>query len=108
MSTPLEIGRNRVPVSVGIVADAKATLRQLTDAIDTLRVDDWRARLRDQAAMIADGRRQWANSEQVPMHPMRLCLELQALLDRDATVVADGSEQHAVGTRRVSRLPAGA
>ena len=32
-----------------------------------------------------------ASSEQVPMHPMRLCLELQDLLDRDATVVADGA-----------------
>jgi acetolactate synthase-1/2/3 large subunit len=41
--------------------------------------------------MIADGQAAMANSEQVPMHPMRLCLELQALLDRDATVVADGS-----------------
>ena len=34
---PLEIGRNRVPVSVGIVADARAALGQLTDAIQPLR-----------------------------------------------------------------------
>ncbi len=88
---PLEIGRNRVPVSVGIVADAQTALRQLTDAIQPLDVGDWRAQLRDQTETIAAGQAAMASSEQVPMHPMRLCLELQALLDRDATVVADGA-----------------
>jgi acetolactate synthase-1/2/3 large subunit len=88
---PLEIGRNGVPVSVGMVADAKATLGPLGDAVGPLPTDDWLAALRDQAATIAAGQAAMARSEQVPIHPMRLCLELRDLLDPDATVVADGS-----------------
>jgi acetolactate synthase-1/2/3 large subunit len=88
---PLEIGRNRVPVSVGIVGDAKATLRQLTDAVPALATDAWVTQLRAQAATIAAHQADMAASPDVPLHPMRLCLELRDLLDRDATVVADGA-----------------
>ncbi len=88
---PLEIGRNRVPVSVGIVGDAKATLRQLTDAVPALSIDPWVAHLQDQAATIAARQADMAKADDVPMHPMRLCLELRDLLARDATVVADGA-----------------
>ncbi len=88
---PLEIGRNRAPVSVGIVGDAKATLRQLTEAIKPLPTDDWTSHLRTQATTIAARQASLARSDQTPMHPLRLCLELRDLLDRDATVVADGA-----------------
>ena len=46
---PLEIGRNRVPVSVGIVGDAKSTLCQLTEAVEPLATEEWTALLRAQA-----------------------------------------------------------
>lgn len=88
---PLEIGRNRVPVSVGIVGDAEATLRQLKDTIKPLATTDWVAGLRAQADEIAASQRAVARSDDVPIHPMRLCAELQDLLDRDATVIADGA-----------------
>jgi acetolactate synthase I/II/III large subunit len=88
---PLEIGRNRVPVSVGMVGDAKATLRQLTEAIKPLPTGDWTSHLRAQATTIAARQAELARSDHTPMHPLRLCLELRDLLDRDATVVADGA-----------------
>jgi acetolactate synthase-1/2/3 large subunit len=88
---PQEIGRNRVPVSIGLVGDAKATLRQLTEAVKPLATDEWASQLRAQAAAVAANQAAMARSTQVPMHPMRLCVELRDLLDRDATIVADGA-----------------
>jgi acetolactate synthase-1/2/3 large subunit len=88
---PTEIGRNRVPVSLGIVADAGAALADLTDALKPLATEDWVASLRESAEIIAKGKADLARSEQVPLHPMRVCTELQSLLRRDATVVGDAS-----------------
>ncbi len=88
---PAEIGRNRVPVSVGIVADAGAALTALTDAMKPLSTDEWVTSLRRSADSIAEGKATLAMSDQVPLHPMRVCAELQSLLRRDATVVGDAS-----------------
>ncbi len=40
---------------------------------------------------VAEGKAHLAQSDQVPLHPMRVCSELQRFLRRDATVVADAS-----------------
>ena len=88
---PVEIGRNRVPVSVGIVGDAGATLSELTAAMKPLATDEWVASLRSVARTTDDAKAALAASEQAPVHPMRVCRELQSLLRRDATVVADAS-----------------
>ena len=88
---PAEIGRNRVPVSVGIVGDAGAALTDLTNAMKPLAIDDWVSSLRSSAESMAAGKAALAASEQVPLHPMRVCAELRSMLRRDATVVADAS-----------------
>ena len=88
---PAEIGRNRVPVSVGIVADAGAALAELTDAMKPLATEDWIVQLRRSADVVGAGKAALARSEQLPVHPLRVCAELQSLLRRDATVVADAS-----------------
>jgi len=90
-----EIGRNR-PVDVGIVGDAKVVLRQLItegrDAfhgrkelpwIDTLRGYEKRAQEKPLALL---------NSDQMPIHPLRLCKEVRDFMDRDAIIVVDGHE----------------
>jgi acetolactate synthase-1/2/3 large subunit len=88
---PGEIGRNRVPVSVGIVADAGAALAQLTEVVKPLATEEWVSSLRQSATATDSAKQALARSEQVPLHPMRVCAELQSLLHRDATVVADAS-----------------
>jgi len=88
---PGEIGRNRVPVSVGIVADAGAVLTEFTSAMKPLPTDEWVASLRSSMVAVAEGKAHLAQSDQVPLHPMRVCSELQRFLRRDATVVADAS-----------------
>ena len=88
---PVEIGRNRVPVSVGIVADAGATLAELTGAMKPLATEEWVASLRSAASDTEAGKAALAASDQTPVHPMRVVRELQSLLRRDATVVGDAS-----------------
>jgi acetolactate synthase-1/2/3 large subunit len=90
-----EIGRNR-PVDVGIVGDAKMVLQQLIKEgreafhgrkelawIDTLRGYDKRATEKSQALL---------NTDQTPIHPLRLCKEVRDFMDRDAIIVVDGHE----------------
>ena len=90
-----EIGRNR-PVDVGIIGDAKMVLQQLTkegrDAfhgrkelawVDTLRGYEKRATEKSQALL---------NTDQTPIHPLRLCKEVRDFMDRDAIIVVDGHE----------------
>jgi acetolactate synthase-1/2/3 large subunit len=88
---PAEIGRNRVPVTVGIVGDAGATLSELAAAMKPLATDAWVVALRSAADATAAAKEALAASDQRPVHPMRVCRELQSLLRRDATVVADAS-----------------
>ena len=90
-----EIGRNR-PVDVGIIGDAKIVLQQLSKEgrdvfhgrkelawIDTLRGYDQRAQEKSQALL---------NTDQTPIHPLRLLKEVRDFMDRDAIVVVDGHE----------------
>ena len=88
---PSEIGRTRVPVSVGIVGDAGTVLAQLTEAMTPLDTTAWVAQLRQQADEIAARKAELARSEQSPIHPYRVCAEIASMLDRDATVITDGS-----------------
>ena len=90
-----EIGRNR-PVDVGIIGDAKMVLQQLSKEgrdvfhgrkelawIDTLRGYDKRAQEKSQTLL---------NTDQTPIHPLRLLKEVRDFMDRDAIVVVDGHE----------------
>jgi acetolactate synthase-1/2/3 large subunit len=88
---PAEIGRNRVPVSVGIVGDAGAALSELASAMKPLATEEWVGSLRASARTIGEAKDALAASDQAPVHPLRVCRELQSLLRRDATVVADAS-----------------
>ena len=88
-----ELGHNR-PVDIGIVADAKLALRALTAAAKEAGVrgsDDWIARLGE-----TDSRRRarsldLAESDQTPIHPLRVANEIVNTIDRDAIVCVDGN-----------------
>jgi len=88
---PGEIGRNRVPVSVGMVADAKPALAALADAVPALDTKGWIAQLRGQADEIAAAKAELARSDAAPIHPMRLCAEVASRIDPDTTLVGDAS-----------------
>jgi thiamine pyrophosphate-dependent acetolactate synthase large subunit-like protein len=92
---PAEIGKGR-PVDIGIVGDVKTVLQQMlglvqgkfnpkkdTPWIDALREQDMKGQSRLEPFM---------NSDEVPIHPLRLCKEVRDFLDRDAILVVDGQE----------------
>lgn len=90
---PAEIGRS-CPVRVGLVGDAKATLRMLIDVIDGVDRDEgsrkaWLVRAQE---LVSKWRAEVADllsSDAVPMRPERICAELTEALPGDAVVVAD-------------------
>ena len=90
-----KVGQNR-DIDVGVVGDSKAVLRQI---MDELRATGYKSPgkgwveeviTEDQALKAAD--EGMLNSDQTPIHPMRLMKELRDVLDRDATVIGDGGD----------------
>lgn len=90
-----EIGHNR-PVEVGIVGDARLVLRQLIEeARDRFQGREklpWVDRLRRKDAERRSKLEPLLNSEQVPIHPLRLCKEVRDFLPRDCILAVDGHE----------------
>jgi acetolactate synthase-1/2/3 large subunit len=92
---PAEIdGSERV--DIGIVGDAGAVLKQLTDAAsDYLRPEryaGWRGRLSAEETVRAQKQEAALATDQVPIHPLRLCKEVRDFIDRDTILVVDGQE----------------
>lgn len=88
---PEEIGRNRTPVDVGITGDARATLGLLADRLPQLSTGPWLSHLRQVASAREAARDALAKSDATPIHPLRLCAEVNRRLAPDATVVGDGA-----------------
>jgi acetolactate synthase-1/2/3 large subunit len=107
---PAEIGRNR-PAEIGIVGDAKAVLRQIVGAaggrVDVKRYAEWLAHL----GSVNRGKRAESEAamrtDQVPIHPLRLCKEVRDFLDRDAILVVDGQEILNYGRQAIPTYVAG-
>lgn len=87
-----EIGRNR-GIELGIVGDVRQVLRQL---IHELKGHSFSGAWLDELRGVHRAQREAAEvdikSDQVPIHPLRLAGEVNAFLDRDATVAADGGD----------------
>jgi thiamine pyrophosphate-dependent acetolactate synthase large subunit-like protein len=92
---PIEIGRNR-PVDVGIVGDLKAVLGQMLDLVrgkfEPQKDTPWIEALREQNLKGQARIEPFMHSDEVPIHPLRLCKEVRDFLDRDAILVVDGQE----------------
>src|SRR3989449_742471 len=92
---PSQLGANR-RVDVPIVGDARAVLEQLVGEargkLDRGRYAAWGSRLRALHAEKAAEMDKQMSTDQVPIHPLRLCKEVRAFLRRDAILVVDGQE----------------
>ncbi len=90
-----EIGHNR-PADVGIVGDARAVLRQLLGAcdghVDPRRFVGWREHLQQVEASKRAQSEAAMSTDDVPIHPLRLCKEVRDFVDRDAILCVDGQE----------------
>ena len=93
-----EIAHNR-DVDLGIVGDAKAVLGQMVAEIEARPADfagrlesPWISRLQEDNDRRAGQQAALLNSENTPIHPLRLCKEIRDFLDRDAILCVDGNE----------------
>jgi thiamine pyrophosphate-dependent acetolactate synthase large subunit-like protein len=92
---PTQLGWNR-NVDVPIVGDARAVLEQLTEEargrLDPRRYAAWVGKLRVLDAEKNAEQEKAMSSDNVPIHPLRLCKEVRDFLKRDAILVVDGQE----------------
>lgn len=82
-------------VALGICADARVAIEQLLDAADRLggdRYAAWRQRLAKIDSEKAPAAETALATNQVPIHPLRLCKEIRDFLPRDAILCVDGQE----------------
>ena len=106
-----EIGHNR-DVDIGIVGDAQRVLGQLINAAsrDGFRSksdSDWVRYLADVERDRRQVSEQLENSDQVPIHPLRLCKELREVMDYDAILSVDGNEILHYGRQSIPTFVAG-
>ncbi len=83
-------------LDVGVVADAKVALAQLTEAargrVAPARFAAWRDRLRGQNRSKLDEQEAILANDETPIHPLRLCRELRDFMARDTILCVDGQE----------------
>ena len=92
---PTQLGWNR-DVDVPIVGDARAVLEQLVDEargkVDPKRYSAWVGKLRVVDAEKNAEQEKAMSTDNLPIHPLRLCKEVRDFLKRDAILVVDGQE----------------
>ena len=89
-----EIGRVR-SVDLGIVGDAKAVFDQLTQAAKGRLAFGESAWVQQMGAKDRENREKMSpllNSDQAPVHPLRLCKEIRDFIPRDGILAVDGHE----------------
>ena len=86
---PAEIGRS-YPQALGLVGDAKVTLRRMAELIDQpVSRPDWIERAQHQVNAWREEVQPALNSDAIPIRPERICREISEFLPADAVVVAD-------------------
>ena len=93
---PDEINHNKQS-EVGIAADAKAALEQLTaaaeaDGLAVARDSEWVRSLEAKHAANEERNDSAWNSDAEPIHPMRMMKEVREAIDRDAVIIVDGHD----------------
>jgi acetolactate synthase-1/2/3 large subunit len=88
---PRDIGRNR-DITVGIEANIRQALLQLTAEVGKADHHEWLQHLRGLEGNADEQRAFFMNSDAMPIHPLRLCKEIAKFVDDDTIVVGDGGD----------------
>lgn len=88
---PSDIGRNR-DFTIGIEANIRQALLQLTGEIGKGNHGEWMTLLRGLEGQADSQREIFMNSDSVPIHPLRLCKEIAEFVDDNTIVVGDGGD----------------
>lgn len=90
-----EIGRNR-HVDVGIVGDTGMVMAQLTELAGSgsgsAAAREWVRELRAKESARLEQMQPEMASDATPINPLRLCKEIDAILDEDTIVIGDGGD----------------
>jgi len=93
---PGEIANSPRKLDVGVIADVKTVLEQLTAAIKGSITPDtyasWRERLRGRNSSKTEEAEKILSNPSTPVHPLRLCKEVRDFIDRDGILCVDGQE----------------
>jgi acetolactate synthase-1/2/3 large subunit len=99
---PAELGHNR-DIEIGIVGDARSVLQQLKEAVGNNNVSEqrksWAHELRVEEQRQLKTLDPFRLSDQIPIHPARLCHEIDQFLDREAIIIGDGGDIVSLGAR---------
>jgi len=99
-----EIGRNR-GADIGIVGDARTVLEQLTEAFSlfpSFPSERWLKEMREIEGNEGKKLDALANSDTIPIHPLRLAREIRNVLDDDSIVIGDGGNVVAQAAKVIS------
>jgi acetolactate synthase-1/2/3 large subunit len=92
---PQQLGQSRLP-DVPILGDARAVLEQLRaeaeGKINGKRYANWVSKLKAVDMEKGLDHEKAISTDDVPIHPLRLCKEVRDFVKRDAIVVVDGQE----------------
>jgi thiamine pyrophosphate-dependent acetolactate synthase large subunit-like protein len=103
-----EIGVNR-GADVGIAGDVAGTMRGISASLGGKVANhaEWVAGLREAECKAQSREEAQMNSDQTPIHPLRLCRELRDVLDRDAYCIGDGGDIVSYGARVINAYEPG-
>ena len=88
---PSEICAGRAP-EVGIVGDVGVVLRQFIDGMKKQAHKEWVEQLVAGGEAMRSMVEPMLTSDQVPIHPLRLCYEVAQFIDKDTIVCVDGGD----------------
>ena len=86
---PSELGRN-YPIRIGLMGDAKVTVRKLVEFLDTkYKKIEWARHAQEIVKKWRENMEPFQNSDAAPIRPERLCKEITEVLPPSAILVAD-------------------
>ena len=85
---PTQIGKN-MPVTVGLIGDAKRVMAQLIDVVDEVDGSEWATEAARRVREWWTEQEAYVNSDASPIEPHRLARDVSRHLPDDALVVAD-------------------
>lgn len=103
---PSELCSGRTP-DVGIVGDVKMVLKQFIDGVKKVSFQAWGEELKNRRQQMRQMFEPMFASDQVPIHPLRLCREITNFIDRDTIVCTDGGDMCVWGNLALPALGPG-
>lgn len=101
-----ELCNGRTP-DVGIVGDVKMVLQQFIDGIKKMSHREWVEQIRGARQQLRGAFEPMFTSDQVPIHPLRLCREITKFIDRNTIVCTDGGDMCVWGNLALPALGPG-